>query len=78
MYIADEDLRTGSGALAYAAGSEVPDNELNTAVAKAQDWKNKVSEGRTKTLRADGAGTDKPAKEAENASAPARPAGRSS
>ena len=72
MYVADEDLRTGSGALAYAAGAEVPEGELRSPVAKAQDWKSKVSEGRTKTLRADGAGTEKPTPAAVDAKA-ARP-----
>lgn len=69
MYVADQNLYTGSGALAFAAGSEVPEDAMNSDMAKRQGWKELVSEGKTKTLRADGAGTDKPIK----ATAPAMP-----
>lgn len=62
MYVADQDLYTGSGAKAYAAGSEVPEADLNSDMSKRMGWKNLVSESRTKTLRADGAGTGKPVK----------------
>jgi hypothetical protein len=61
MYIADQNLISGSGALVYAAGSEVPEEALKSDMGKRQGWKDYVSEARTKTLRADGPGTDKPA-----------------
>ncbi len=62
MYIANEHLRNGTGAIAFPTGAEVPEEALKSEVAKANGWKDLVSESRTKTLRADGAGTDKPAK----------------
>jgi hypothetical protein len=67
MYVADQHLMTGSGAIAYAAGSEVPEKALNSDMGKRMGWKELVSEGRTKTLRADGAGTEKPTPAAKEA-----------
>lgn len=72
MHVADQDLLSGSGAIVYAAGSEVPDEVLNSDMAKRQGWKGYVSESRTKTLRADGPGTDKPADPTKSTS-PAAP-----
>lgn len=72
MYVADQNLLTGSGAIAFAAGSEVPEETLKSDMAKRQGWKDLVSESRTKTLRAEGPGTDRPADPAKSDS-PAAP-----
>lgn len=77
MYIADANLLSGSGAIAYAAGSEVPEEALNSDMAKRMNWKDYVSEAKTKTMRADGPGTEKPTPAAMQAEAAKSSGGKS-
>ena len=67
MYIADADLKMSNGALVYAAGSEVPAEALTSEAGKAYGWRDLVSEARTKTMRAEGPGTEKPTAAAKEA-----------
>lgn len=43
MYVADENLTLGNGAIAYGVGSEVPEEALKSEYAKLNDWSDKVS-----------------------------------
>lgn len=59
-YVAEENLKAGNGAIVYGVGVEVPEGALSTEIGKANGWKDKVRELKTKTVRATGPGTDKP------------------